>query len=114
MTIRQPSNADIALSPESADGELDASVVLGSAMVVVGDGTRGLAEFGPFDAIVVTAAGDTIPPPLLDQLAGGGRLIMPVGAVHGPQNLVRLRRDGDRFVRDDLGPVRFVPLVADQ
>ena len=82
--------------------------------VLVGDGTEGHADGGPYDAIVVTAAGPEVPEALLAQLAPGGRLIMPVGSPGGAQNLVRLRRSGDSFVRDDLGAVRFVPLVADQ
>jgi protein-L-isoaspartate(D-aspartate) O-methyltransferase len=82
--------------------------------VVVGDGTDGRPETAPYDAIVVTAAGPEVPAALLEQLAPGGRLIMPVGAFDGPQNLIRVRRHADGLRRDDLGPVRFVPLIADQ
>lgn len=82
--------------------------------VVIGDGTKGWADEAPYDAIVVTAAGPEVPTELLEQLRSGGRLVMPVGEIDGAQNLVRIRRVGDDLLRDDLGAVRFVPLVADQ
>jgi protein-L-isoaspartate(D-aspartate) O-methyltransferase len=77
-----------------------------------GDGTLGWSEEAPFDAVIVTAAGPSVPQPLLDQLADGGRLVMPVGSETGPQSLVRVRRDGDELSTEDLGDVRFVPLVG--
>ncbi len=80
--------------------------------VIEGDGTLGHPEAAPYDAIVVTAAGPVVPPPLLEQLAEGGRLVMPVGLIEEGQDLIRFRRTGERFGREDLGPVRFVPLVA--
>ena len=76
----------------------------------VGDGYQGWAEHAPFDAIMVTAAAAKVPGPLEDQLAAGGRMILPVGADH--QELVLVRRDGSGFKRDDLLAVRFVPLVG--
>lgn len=82
--------------------------------VVVGDGTGGLPDHAPFDAIVVTAAAADVPPALVDQLADGGRLIMPVGSPRGGQQLRRIRRRADRLEEDDLGSVRFVPLVAEE
>lgn len=83
--------------------------------VVEGDGTLGLPEQGPFDAIAVAAGGPEIPPALVDQLAPGGRLVIPVGSDPRLQELVRLRKD-DRggFSREHLGGVRFVPLVGAQ
>ena len=66
------------------------------------------------DGLLVTAGGPTVPPALLDQLADGGRLVMPVGREWREQELLRVRRDGDRLVEEDLGPVRFVPLVGEQ
>ena len=78
--------------------------------VVHADGSEGWPERAPYDAIVVTAAGRQVPQALLDQLADGGRLVMPVGDAYA-QELVRLRRHGDSVTRDDLGAVRFVPLV---
>ena len=66
----------------------------GDITVVVGDGTLGWPDESPYDAIVVTAAGPEPPPPLLEQLAPGGRLVMPVGSRHGIQHLMRYRRLG--------------------
>jgi protein-L-isoaspartate(D-aspartate) O-methyltransferase len=80
--------------------------------VVIGDGTRGWRPAAPYDAIVVTAAPRSVPPDLLDQLADGGRLIIPVGRRRQAQTLLRVRRDGNAFTEEDLGLVRFVPLVA--
>lgn len=77
---------------------------------VVGDGWQGLAEQAPFDAINVAAAtGDDVPAALEDQLAPGGRLVVPVGRRR--QHLVRVRRTTDGMRREWLDPVRFVPLV---
>ena len=61
----------------------------------------------------MTAAGPVVPEPLLEQLAEGGRLVMPVGPRRGGQRLVRLRRHGEGLVEDDLGGVAFVPLVGE-
>lgn len=80
--------------------------------VVVGDGHDGWPEAAPYDAIVVAAAPREVPPALTDQLADGGRLVLPVGPVHGVQQLVVVRRDGDDLVRSRASRVRFVPLVS--
>lgn len=80
--------------------------------VHTGDGTLGWPEGAPYDAVVVTAGGPAVPPPLLDQLADGGRLVAPVGPRHA-QELVRVRRLGDRTVSEVLGPVAFVPLLGE-
>ena len=80
--------------------------------VVHGDGTRGLPEHAPFDAIVVTAGAHRVPESLVDQLADGGRLVIPVDRDIG-QELVRIRRVGDGTVEEELGGVRFVPLIPD-
>jgi protein-L-isoaspartate(D-aspartate) O-methyltransferase len=77
----------------------------------VGDGYRGWPEAAPFDAIMVTAAPDHIPPALLEQLAEGGRLILPVGSFF--QELVRIRRTKDGTKRESLLPVRFVPMTGE-
>jgi protein-L-isoaspartate(D-aspartate) O-methyltransferase len=77
-----------------------------------GDGTHGLAEEAPFDAILVAAGGPSVPEPLRAQLAIGGRLVVPVGDADS-QRLTRVTRRGeDRFETEDLGPVRFVPLIG--
>ncbi len=87
---------------------------LGCANVHVrhGNGGEGWAEHAPYDAVVVAAGGLRVPEPLREQLRVGGRLVMPVGAAWSRQTLVRERvgRGGD-VVREELGAVRFVPLV---
>ena len=76
-----------------------------------GDGTLGLAELAPFDAILVAAAAPSVPEPLRAQLAVGGRLILPVGdADH--QQLLRMERHGDGFTTRTLEACRFVPLIG--
>ena len=80
--------------------------------VRIGDGYLGWPEAAPFDAIVVTAAPDRMPQPLIDQLAPGGRLIAPVGPQGETQNLLLMRKDPDgRTVTRNVLPVRFVPLT---
>lgn len=80
--------------------------------IVEGDGTAGWPEGAPFDAILAAACGRHVPPVLLDQLAEGGTLVMPVGAPDAVQHLIAVRRTGPAdFRQEDLGPVRFVPLV---
>jgi protein-L-isoaspartate(D-aspartate) O-methyltransferase len=80
--------------------------------VQVGDGTHGLPEFAPYQAIIVTAAGPDVPTPLLEQLGEGGRLIMPVGG-RGGQLLKLFCRVGGEVQQEDLSPVAFVPLIGD-
>jgi protein-L-isoaspartate(D-aspartate) O-methyltransferase len=84
----------------------------GRVQVRHGDGYAGWPEVAPFDAIVVTAGADSIPPPLVRQLAPGGRLVMPVGDPWADQRLVLLVKDSSgRVASRDLLPVRFVPLL---
>jgi protein-L-isoaspartate(D-aspartate) O-methyltransferase len=88
---------------------------LGYANVRVreGDGSLGWPEAAPFAAVMVTAAAEDIPPALLQQLEVRGRLIMPVGGVYGEQLLILVERQSpDDFVRHQLWPVRFVPLIS--
>jgi protein-L-isoaspartate(D-aspartate) O-methyltransferase len=81
--------------------------------IVEGDGTRGWPERAPYDAILVAAAGSQVPQPLIDQLAPGGRLVMPVGGALWAQDLVKLTKFPDgRTERESLGGVRFVPLIG--
>jgi protein-L-isoaspartate(D-aspartate) O-methyltransferase len=76
--------------------------------VRVGDGYRGWPEQAPFDAIIVTAAPDHVPQPLVEQLAVGGRLVLPVGSVD--QELLRIERDATGIRTERLIDVRFVPM----
>jgi protein-L-isoaspartate(D-aspartate) O-methyltransferase len=87
---------------------------LGYERVVVrhGDGYAGWPEEAPFDAIVVTAAADSIPPALIEQLAPNGRLVMPVGERFGYQELMLVEKDATgRLGTREITPVRFVPLL---
>jgi protein-L-isoaspartate(D-aspartate) O-methyltransferase len=81
--------------------------------VLVGDGSLGLPEHGPYDAIVVTAASPKVPPALVDQLTLSGRLIIPVGDRH-EQTLMRLTMADDGPHLERLGGCRFVPLIGQQ
>ncbi|MBL1272072.1 MAG: protein-L-isoaspartate(D-aspartate) O-methyltransferase [Oceanospirillales bacterium] len=81
-----------------------------NVMLKHADGGMGWPERGPFDGIIVTAAPMEVPTELLEQLADGGVLVAPVGEEH--QVLVEVIRNGDRFERRDLEPVRFVPLLG--
>ncbi|GKX57027.1 protein-L-isoaspartate O-methyltransferase [Leminorella grimontii] len=76
-----------------------------------GDGWEGWAVRGPFDAIIVTAAPDEIPQSLIEQLADGGRMVLPVGEPQQSQLLQLVQRQGDRFVADTIEMVRFVPML---
>lgn len=78
-----------------------------------GDGWQGWAEHAPFDAILVTAASPKLPPNLLDQLAEGGRLVIPIEAESGRgERLMVVEKKGSNLVTRNLGAVRFVPLVG--
>ncbi len=79
----------------------------------LGDGAKGWPEQAPFDRILVTAGAEEIPPALLEQLADGGVLVIPIGCAGDHQYLERIRKNGDDIEQEDLGLVRFVPLVAE-
>jgi protein-L-isoaspartate(D-aspartate) O-methyltransferase len=80
--------------------------------IVDGDGTQGWPDEAPYDAILVAAGAGRIPQPLIDQLKAGGRLVMPVGGIHGVQELIRVTMAADGSLRqENLGGVRFVPLI---
>jgi len=81
--------------------------------LVCGDGTLGYPDRAPYDRIMVTAASRDVPPPLFDQLAEGGILVIPLGG-RDYQNLQAIERRAGRSVTVDLSPCRFVPLVGDQ
>jgi protein-L-isoaspartate(D-aspartate) O-methyltransferase len=79
----------------------------------IGDGYRGWPEAAPFDAIIVTCAPDDIPPRLVEQLAEGGRMIIPVGPQGEPQNLILLRKSGGKIEQQKSLPVTFVPMTGE-
>ena len=83
--------------------------------VLLGDGTLGWPEHAPYHGIVVTAGAPELPAALLSQLAPEGRLVIPVGPTQHLQTLIRVRRVGEHdFRREELCPVRFVPLIGEQ
>ena len=82
--------------------------------IVHGDGSRGWPDEAPFEAILAAASGSHVPEVLMRQLSVGGTLVMPVGEPASVQNLIKVRRLGDDdFEQEDLGPVRFVPLIGE-
>ncbi|MGH8562233.1 MAG: protein-L-isoaspartate(D-aspartate) O-methyltransferase [Nevskiales bacterium] len=86
----------------------------GNVTVRIGDGYYGWPEQAPFDGIVVTAAASSIPPPLVEQLKPGGRMIIPVGGAFFVQYLILVQKDAAGQVRSQqVLPVRFVPLTGD-
>jgi protein-L-isoaspartate(D-aspartate) O-methyltransferase len=104
----------IEIVPELARASAERLRRLGYGNVTVreGDGYRGWGEHAPFDAIIVTAAPDRIPGPLLDQLAPGGRLVIPVGSFF--QELKVLSKDKNGKISEkDILPVRFVPMTGE-
>ena len=79
--------------------------------VKLGDGFDGVPERAPFDRIIVTAAAEDVPKALIAQLAEGGVMVLPLGSHDATQVLVKLTKNKDRIAREDLLPVRFVPLL---
>ena len=96
---------------ESADLVL-ARLGYHNVTTMLGDGSLGLPEHAPFDRIVVTAAAPQAPPPLLEQLADGGRLVVPVGPAGGDQVLKVVSRTAEGLREVESIPCRFVPLVG--
>jgi protein-L-isoaspartate(D-aspartate) O-methyltransferase len=83
--------------------------------VRVGDGTRGMPDAAPFDAILVAASGPEVPQPLREQLVIGGRLVIPTGEHRWRQNLHKVtRRSATEYSEEDLGAVTFVPLIGEE
>ena len=79
--------------------------------IVVGDGFAGVPDRAPYDRIIVTAAAETIPEALLDQLADGGIMILPLGSHDGSQHIIKLTKSVTGIRRENLIPVRFVPML---
>ncbi|GAC1652962.1 MAG: protein-L-isoaspartate(D-aspartate) O-methyltransferase [Gemmatimonadaceae bacterium] len=86
-------------------------IAVNNVSVLVGDGTLGWREYAPYDAILVSAAAPALPEPYADQLAEGGRVLIPIGD-RDEQTLCVFTRRGGALDRRDLTPVRFVPLVG--
>jgi len=83
--------------------------------IVEGDGTKGWPDGAPYNAILAAASGTHVPQPLIDQLAPGGRLVMPLGEPGWGQELVKVTKGpGDKLIRENLGGVRFVPLIGEE
>ena len=100
--------------PELASkaGEVLDMLGLQNITITVGDGTRGRPEHAPYDGIIVTAAAPEEPKPLLEQLAGGGRLVIPIGGRHH-QMLRLIERGKDDYHSRDVCGCRFVPLIGE-
>jgi protein-L-isoaspartate(D-aspartate) O-methyltransferase len=101
-------HADLAALAESLLREIGADNV----QVHIGDGSLGWPQSAPYDAILATASAPSAPQPLLEQLAVGGRLVLPVGGVR-QQTLQRWVRNEDGFDHEDVTPVAFVPLIGE-
>jgi protein-L-isoaspartate(D-aspartate) O-methyltransferase len=80
--------------------------------IVVGDGCAGVPEQAPYDRILVTAAAETLPQTLIDQLADDGVMLLPLGSHQASQHIVKLTKSQTGISREELIPVRFVPLVS--
>jgi len=85
-----------------------------NVFVKIGDGYIGWEEHAPYDAIVVTAAPDKIPPPLIKQLKDGGKMIIPVGSPYNIQHLTLVEKSNGKIKSKRKLPVRFVPFTGDQ
>src|SRR5437763_347144 len=83
----------------------------GNVEIVEGDGTRGCPEHAPFDGILAAASGSHVPQPWIEQLADGGRIVMPVGGPGWVQELIKVTKGPNgKLIQENLGGVRFVPL----
>lgn len=89
------------------------SLGVANVELVVGDGSLGVPERAPFDAIAVHATAPAPPPALLEQLAEGGRLVVPIAAEEADM-LTVLRRRGESYESETIGPCRFVPLIGEE
>lgn len=94
--------------------ELIRTLKIYNASVKVFDGTYGWSDQAPFDRIIVTAAAETVPQALIDQLADDGIMLLPLGSHSGPQHIVKITKSPAGIAREKLIAVRFVPLLAGQ
>lgn len=99
--------------PSLLDGarEIIHQIGVRNVSLLLGDGTLGWREYAPYDAILVSAAAPIVPAPLREQLAEGGRLLIPLGT-RDDQILAMFTRRGDTLERQNITPVRFVPLLG--
>jgi len=96
-----------------AAAERFASLGYATIETKIADGYYGWEEKGPFDAVIVTCAAGHVPPPLIEQLKPGGRMVIPVGPVYDVQYLIRVTKDEEGEVRAErMLPVRFVPMTG--
>jgi protein-L-isoaspartate(D-aspartate) O-methyltransferase len=102
----------------AAHGELAAkrlkNLGYNNVQVKIGDGYLGWKEHAPYDAIIVTAGAETVPPPLLEQLREGGKMVIPVGSANRTQTLKIIEKKNGKAVTKNLMPVIFVPFTRDQ
>lgn len=105
----------IEIIPELAQSAQDTFKRLGYQQIVAkqADGYWGWEEYAPFEAILVTAAPDHVPQPLINQLADGGKMVIPIGPPGGYQSLWLLERKGDEVIRTNWGGVSFVPFTRE-
>jgi protein-L-isoaspartate(D-aspartate) O-methyltransferase len=106
----------IEIIPELAERSGQSVDRLGSGQIEAkqADGYWGWEEYAPFDAIIVTAAPDHVPQPLVQQLADGGKMVIPIGPPGGYQSLWIFERNGDEILRRNWGGVRFVPFTRSE
>ena len=91
-----------------------ASLAVTNVDLQIGDGSRGVPERAPFEAIAVHATAPAAPAALISQLAEGGRLVVPIAGDRDTDMLTALRRQGEQLETDTIAPCRFVPLVGDE
>jgi protein-L-isoaspartate(D-aspartate) O-methyltransferase len=96
----------------SAEVGTNRAANIGTITTRLGNGFDGWPEEAPFDAVIVTAAPQSVPPRLIDQLRDGGRMVVPVGWVHSVQELLLITKKDGGVTQEDLLPVRFVPMVG--
>lgn len=112
LSVLSDSVFSVEIIPELAASADSTLKTLGYKVEVkCGDGYRGWPEHAPFDGIIVTAAPEKIPEPLLDQLAENGRLVIPVGSYF--QELKLIRKQNGKLTEKDVAPVRFVPMTGE-
>jgi len=87
------------------------SIGIDNVIVIEGDGTLGYPDNAPYDGIIITAATPKVPQPLINQLAGGGTLVAPVGE-RDIQDLITIHKQGRSIIQESHGGVRFVPLIG--